>query len=242
MFSIITPQYADSAKWSDTEIQLQYGKLKVPEFAGGGKKSTAIATFQHSSGWEYGDNYFYIDISATDENHDIYGEWYSGLSFNKITNKKVGISCIDDIGLVFGLNCGADSNVRKFLPGGYISWKLPGFSFLKTKFMWYIDDNDGIRSGGAPRTKNGFMVDASWLYPFQIKNAKFTIEGHIEYLTSRQDELGHKSSWWILGQPQLQWHITDNIAIGAEWQFWLNKLGDKHTNENAPQLLLVWTF
>ncbi len=30
------------------------------------------------------------------------------------------------------------------------------------------------------------------------------------------------------------------LFVGIEWQFWMNKPGDKETDENSVQALLVW--
>lgn len=57
---------AFSADWSTNELQYQYGNLKKA-YQGGGSASethgTSVFTFQHSSGWKYGDNFFFADFS-----------------------------------------------------------------------------------------------------------------------------------------------------------------------------------
>jgi hypothetical protein len=45
------------AEFSTTELQWQYGRLKVPKFAGGGEDNTNILTVQHASGYKWGDFY-----------------------------------------------------------------------------------------------------------------------------------------------------------------------------------------
>ena len=53
---------ANGAEWSNTELQLQYGNLDIPTFAGGGDSYHLIYTLQHASGWKYGDNFFFVDV------------------------------------------------------------------------------------------------------------------------------------------------------------------------------------
>ena len=36
--------------------------------------------------------------------------------------------------------------------------------------------------------------------------------------------------------------MNERVAMGVEYQFWMNKLGDGSTDENAVQALLVWEF
>ena len=50
---------AFSADWSFTEVHFKYGKLDIPEFAGGGSVNTDILNFQQASGWKYDYNYFF---------------------------------------------------------------------------------------------------------------------------------------------------------------------------------------
>ena len=91
---------AEAAEWSNTEFQIQYGTLDTPEFAGGGRKDTLILTFQHASGWKYGENYFFFDVLNAEgdgfNDSDIYGEWYPYLSFGKMSGKKVGFGIVKD--------------------------------------------------------------------------------------------------------------------------------------------------
>ena len=82
------------------------------------------------------------------------------------------------------------------------------------------------------------MIDVNWARPFH--DGKFSIEGHAEYIGSRTNEFGGDVEAWILAQPQFRINLNDYIAIGIEYQYWMNKLGDKDTDESAVQALLVW--
>ena len=232
---------------SNTEAHFQYGKLEVPGFAGGGAEYTSIFTIQHFGTWRYGSVFGFVDVSHSSRNNgfndsDVYGELYPIFSLSKITGRNIGVGPIKDIGIVTGINIGTDANVRKYLPGISLHFDVPDFSFVTLKLTRYIDGNKGLSSGGAPKEDDGFDVDLSWRYPFKIKSAQFSIEGHAEYLTGRYNELGNWVSPSLLAQPQLRWYLADNVAIGIEYQIWINKLGDKHTNEYRPQALAVYKF
>ena len=235
-----------AAEWSNTELQLQYGNLDIPTFAGGGDSYHLIYTLQHASGWKYGDNFFFFDmLDARDpgfQDSDIYGEWYSNFSLGKISETKVGAGVVSDIGLTVGVNWGADANVRKYLPGLRLSLDLPGFAFANLYIAAYLDDNEGAASGGAPREDDAFLVDFSFARPFSIGESSFSIEGHVEYVAERENEFGGTVESWILAQPQLRWNPNERISLGIEYQFWMNKLGDGATDESALQALFVWKF
>ena len=243
---------AHAAEWSNTELHLQAGRLDVPAFAGGGSADHFIYTFRHASGWKYGDTFFFVDVLDSQErgfqDFDVYGEAYANLSLGKLSGKggergkPVAFGPVSDIGLIGGVNWAADANVRKYAAGVRLAFGFDGFAFANLDVMALMDDSEGIASGGAPAQDNTFVVDFNFARPFKVGEADFSIEGHIEYVGERTDELGGEVEPWILAQPQLQWHVGQQLAIGVEYQFWMNKLGDGATDESAVQALLVWEF
>ena len=240
-----------AAQWSVTEIQYQRGTLDAPVFAGGGDASTNIITFQHASGWQYGDNFFFMDHLDDDKadgfnDQDWYGEWYSNFSLGKISGNKIGAGPIKDVGILIGFNWAADASVTKYLPGIRLSWEVPGFAFLNTDITAYLDDSKGVARGGAPTEDNSWMLDINWAYPFSVGDQDFSIEGHMEYIGERTSEFGTDVSDWLLAQPQIRWDMgkamfdsAGHLFLGVELQYWQNKLGDAGTDEKAVQLLIV---
>ena len=239
-------QPGQALQWSNTELQLQYGNLDVPTFAGGGDATHLIYTFQHASGWTYGDNFMFVDVldaqRAGFQDFDVYGEWYSNFSLGKITGKALGGGVVSDIGLIVGINYAADAKVRKYASGVRLALDLPGFAFANLDTMALFDDSEGAAAGGAPKEDDTFIIDFNFMRPFKIGASNFSVEGHVEYIHGRDNEFGGRSKSWILAQPQLRWHPTDQVALGIEYQFWMNKLGDGATDEHAVQALLVWKF
>lgn len=111
--------------------------------------------------------------------------------------------------------------------------------------MAYLTDNRG-GEGNAPKEGDSWMVD----FNFSTKQlvlgpTKWNLEGHVEYVGPRSTDFGTNKEW-ILAQPQLRLDLgeligmeSDVLYAGAEYQYWMNKLGgDKE--ENAVQALLVW--
>lgn len=247
---------ATAADWGINEVHYQYGDLKTPTFVnGGGSNQTHVLTFQHASAWAYGTNFMFIDFLSDNKtdgfnDDDFYGEWYPTLSIPKLFGvDDFNLGPVNDIRIITGINLSADANVRKFLPGIQLGWDIPGFIFLNTELEAYIDFSEGVASGGAPKQTDSWIFDVSWAYPFMLGSAKFSFEGHAEYIHDRKNEFGGDVSWWMLAQPQLRFdlgdrvfHKADQLFIGTEVQVWLNKLGDPKTDEFAPQFLAVWRF
>ena len=243
---------AHGADWSSTELHYQRGSLLAPSFAGGAEADTDILTFQHASGWAYGDNFFFIDFLSDNtqdgfNDTDFYGELYVHLSLGKtFGGGRLMWGPVQDIGMLAGVNAGADADVLKFLPGVRISWAAPGFAFLNLDMALYIDASRGAEQGGAPREDDSYYVDINWAYPFQIGGHRFSLEGHIEYVGERKNEFGDRVFGWVLAQPQLRYDLgsafgsESRFFVGVEWQYWMNKLGDDSTDENSAQFLFVW--
>lgn len=257
---------ASAADWSVTEIQYEHGYLLDPKFINGQNvdthDSTPIVTLQHASGYSFGDVFFFIDFlnaSRGPKYHfndkDAYGEAYAYFSSAKILKADYGTGLVKDLGVVAGVNYGADPNVLKWLPGGYIDWNVKGFPYLRTQFTAYIDDSTGQLPGtfNAPKEGDSWQADISWIYPFLIGSQRFSFEGHVEYTAARRQYFAGggvgKATDWVLGQPQLRWDVgyaltgkKDQFFIGTEYQFWFNKLGVENSNESAFQALAVWRF
>ncbi|MDZ7804224.1 hypothetical protein [Thiohalophilus sp.] len=238
-------------QWQINELHYQRGSLAAPTFAGGARSDTRILTFQHASGREFGDLFLFADYlddrHADDFNDDdIYSELYVNFSLEKLVNKNVGFGRLSDIGLLAGINYSRDARVRKYLPGIRLSWNIPGFTFFNTDFTLYLDDSAGVNGGGAPAEDNSYLFDLNWAYPFTVGEHRFSIEGHGEYIAERNNEFGQTVHDWILLQPQFRYdlgHATgnspDRLFVGVEWQYWHNKLGDKQTEDNVLQALIV---
>ncbi|MFY8272711.1 nucleoside-binding protein [Pseudoalteromonas sp. SSDWG2] len=242
---------AQAATWSKTQLHVNYGEFKNPFTKA--EANTSNFSLQHASAYSLGDNFFFIDILNDDvedgyQDSDFYGEWYTNFSYSKISGNKAQLGPIKDVGFVMGFNAAGDANVMKYLPGIKFDWQVEGFDFVSTLVTAYIDDNDGISSGGAPRETDSWMIDLAWGAPFSLGEQKFYFTGHVEYIDERENELGGKVKSWILAQPILEWdmgHAFDmpeqTLMLGVEWQYWHNKLGT-NTTESVPQIHLAWTF
>ena len=241
---------APTAAAAQTEFHIQYGSLDNP-FSGQAEQ-TVILTFQHALSWSLGDSFFFADflddVSVDGFNdRDFYGEWYPTLSLGKLSGRRVGAGPLRDIAIIGGINFDGDVDFFKYLPGVRASWEVPGFYFLNTDVTAFIDANTGLeKGGGAPKTGNSWMFDVSWGSAINAGNQAFVFTGHAEYIGGTTDELGGEVKPWVLAQPQFMWDVGNAVAgkanqifLGIEYQYWLNKLGTD-VDENAAQLLIVW--
>ena len=173
-------------------------------------------------------------------------EAYFNFSLGKISGKPSGFGPVEDAGILFGINYGADENVQKYLPGVRFSLWREGLAFANLDLTAYIDNNGAKGHGGTPAEDDSFMVDFNWAYPFSVGGQAFSFEGHVEYIGERDNELGATVAAHLLAQPQFRWDAgkawfdaPGQLFLGFEYQYWQNKLGDEDTDESAMQFLAV---
>ncbi|WNC72709.1 outer membrane protein OmpK [Thalassotalea psychrophila] len=255
---------ASAEIWGNTEVQLQaFGELE--RVGTGGTADTTIITFQHAGGWEYGDNFFFVDHSRYSVNDDaffpvedsseFYGEWYSNFSLGAITGNDLSFGPVKDIGIVAGANFAPEVDSMWVLPGVRFSLDLPGFAFAQIDVTSYIHQGGGSASSPVFTVideDSSFMVDFAWAYPFKIGSTSWSIEGHLEYIDGRQQTNNFGTTElesWFLFQPQLRLDLGEvlgnkagQLFVGIEYQYWQNKLGEDGTDDNAAQFLAVWRF
>lgn len=216
-------------RWSSTNLQLLYGDNYEL-----GPKERTILTLEHASGWEYGDNFFFVDVTDfEDEGTSLYGELLSRLSLSKISGRKIGVGALSDVLLAGHLEFG--EGVRTYLYGIGTNWDLPGFAFFKLDF--YVRDEPDLRASPT------WQITPSWLLPFQIGPVKASLGGFVDFAGSQ----GERESS-IVGAPQLLvdignfWGAPDRLHAGIEYQFWRNKFGIDGVDEDVVQLMLKWVL
>ena len=256
---------ASAEIWSNTEVQIQAGG-EFESTGAPGQSTGTITTFQHAGGWEYGDNFFFIDHSQYSgknglaDSAEFYGEWYSNFSLGALTGKDLSFGPVKDIGLVAGFNYAPEVDSSWVLPGMRLSLDLPGFAFAQFDITAFIHASgaDASYAGNfdAPfkiiDEDTSFMVDFSWALPFKIGSTSWSFEGHAEYIDGRTQTNNFGTTElesWILVQPQIRLDVgeligspSNRLFAGIEYQYWKNKLGAKGIDDNTVQFLAVWRF
>jgi nucleoside-specific outer membrane channel protein Tsx len=255
---------ASAEIWSNTEVQLQaLGELE--RVGTGGTADTTIITFQHAGGWEYGDNFFFMDYSRYSVNNnanfpvsdssELYGEWYSNFSLGAITGNDLSFGPVKDIGLVAGFNYAPEVDSAWVLPGVRFSLDLPGFAFAQIDVTGYMHQGGGNTDSSiftVVDEDSSFMIDFAWAYPFKVGATSWSIEGHLEYIDGRTQVNNFGTTElesWILFQPLVRLDVgeligtpSNRLFAGIEYQYWKNKLGTKGVDDNTVQFLAVWRF
>ena len=221
------------ARWSSTNLQYHYGT----EYELGDEERSLI-TLEHASGWKYGDNFFFVDITNPDRTGELtqtgfYGEISPRLSFGKMTGKDLSAGIIQDVLITTTAEIG--EGFHTYLYGLAVDLKLPKFNFFQVN--WYA------RNEVSFGTNTGQQITLAWGMPFSIGKAKFSFEGFFDYAW----DVG-PSEDNIITQPRLLLDVgslMDSPGVfqaGIEYQIWRNKFGIDGVDENFPQLMVKWIF
>jgi len=217
------------------------------------RANTRILTLQHASGWNYGDNFFFVDFVDDDvtdafNESSSYMEYYGAFNGSKLFKAQENNTWLNNLSLVLGFNHAPASKVKKYLPGFRLDFNSKNFNYLNLLVTAYIDDNSGVQAGGAPKEDNSYMLDVVFSRTWNLSQRHiFSLEGHMEYIGKRKNEFSETVASWVLAQPQLRydmgnflWNKKDALYTGLKYQYWRNKLGDKRTTESELLFLLVW--
>jgi nucleoside-specific outer membrane channel protein Tsx len=217
---------ANAADWSATNIQVLHGRHFTL-----GPTQRDIVTFEHVSGWRLGSNFFFFDVGQPfADGTDIYGEWYSRLSWNKLGITSQGTGLLEDISFAGSLNAG--TGFRAYLAGLTFHLKVPGFSFLDVDVMAYDDRSD---------SEVTYIVTPAWELPFRLGKASFRFRGFVDVIGAE----GLRSQQ-LLAQPQVLLDLgalagrEGRFFAGIEYQLWRNKYGVRGTDEAFPQVMVLW--
>ncbi|HCT98638.1 MAG TPA: ion channel protein Tsx [Methylococcaceae bacterium] len=238
--------FADFFDWSNTEVQYLHGDgYQMPRNPRDIERS--IITVSHADGWALGRNFFFMDTLISQQGEpsqvNVYGEFYSYFSANKITQHNVSYGIIKDINATLGVNLGENldinpkSGTRVVLYGATIDLDLPGFKLFNIDFLCH-NIIEPVSTG------NSLQITPVWKLPFTLANTHWSFEGFADYIGAKTGRYTEN----FLAQPQLRLDVGEffgmpkHVQIGLEYQYWHNKYGIKGFNESLPQALVVWTF
>jgi hypothetical protein len=233
-----------AADFSQTSASILYGKDYSSASDLSKKDDILTLTMEHYSTWEYGDNFFFLDIYNLDDGNnfnasppkvdgtrDFYFEWQPRISIKKFLENIDMISwSIRDYGISTQINVPV-VNGESYLLGPYIDFNLSDHDFLQTNYL--IKDTRGVDGVS-------FQLSLVWFARFFDV---FVFTGFADFATSegeKASEDGYLASWAI-AQPQLLYDFG-SLQIGMEWYYWKNKFGVEGTVDSVFSPIIKWIF
>jgi nucleoside-specific outer membrane channel protein Tsx len=232
---------ANAAFWSNTSLDVLVGNNY--EY-GNDTRSSTVLTFEHADGWEFGDNYFFFDVSNwEDSDIGLYGEFNPRLSLYKIYNafsdaeEDLNTGFISDVLISGQIDMG--DGFRAYMGGLGVTFDIPGVQYFSVNFMY----RDNPANSGS-----SFQITPVWAVPFEVADMKFVFRGFLDWIGEEGDNPEQ-----VLTQPQLLldlgnfWSKPDRLFIGAEYQYWHNKYVGGGADvffrdESCIQGMVRWVF
>ncbi|AKV10046.1 membrane protein [Pseudomonas fluorescens NCIMB 11764] len=235
--------------WHQESISYQYGKdFKVDP------RRMQIITFEHTSAWEWGDFFFFIDNywypgaqTAYDGHHGMYSEYSPRFSLSKITGNDYSWGIVKDVLVATAIewdnnrSSGRDDQVN-YLVGPGFDLSLPGFDYFMLNF-YYRKPEGGEGMGG-------WQVTPVWSYTVPVGKSNIVVDGYIDWVLG--DKYGLKHNFHF--NPQIKydigkafWSTPSKIYVGIEYDYWSNKYGIENTsaydtNQNVTSAIVKYYF
>lgn len=184
-------------------------------------------TFEHASGWKWGDLFIFFDATKFRDNPNSGGGWYGEFS-PRFSLTKMGTfdldknSFIKDVLISTTFERGKN-DIEALLIGGAIDFRVPGFQFFKVNAYARKDTSRGAGFDDMQWT-------LSWAYPINTQTEKFHLGGFVDYVVGwgPQETLVHAVTQvkWDIGHKL---GLNRKVYLGAEIDIWDNQFGVKDT-------------
>lgn len=231
--------------WQDNSLTYLYGKDFEVEPA-----IQQAVTFEHVSGWSFGDLFLFVDSihynGARDAagNHSTwYGEIAPRLSLGKISGQELKFGPITDI-LLAGTYERGRGDIRNYLLGPGFDLAVPGFDYLQLNTYYrHSDSPDDVRSA--------WQITPVWAITVPAGRSDILIDGYIDWVIDNDGNGKHANLHF---NPQVKYDLgkalgwqAKTLYTGIEYSYWKNKYGIKDssafdTDQNVTNLLVKVHF
>ncbi|AYC32589.1 nucleoside-binding outer membrane [Pseudomonas cavernae] len=261
----------DLLQWQDNSLTYLYGEnFQRMNFNEEEQRTQTTFTFEHASGWAWGDVFYFADYIRADnlqsrgsfannsfrqheKNSFYYMEFQPRVSLSWLTGQDLSVGPIKDVKAAFTLEKGdGGPGTENYLYGIGLDWDVPGFAFLQTN-LYQVKINNQVFF--ADQNSNGYatQLTIAGAYPFAIGNQSFLVDGFIDW-RSPSDEANTQTS---LGSSiQIKWDAGKQLFgeerklyVGTELNMWHNKYGVKPVDgstdgfdQTAVQALVKYHF
>lgn len=224
-------------EWSETNIQYLYGRnfTHLPGSDVFPKGDMETITIEHAGEWEYGNNFFFVDMASadfeSDKRYEIYGEWIPKLSLSKLGGVDLSRGVLKDLFIAGEINQGDDFRVYNLGVG--LALDLSGFDLFDIN-LYHRKDNYNEAT---------FQVAAAWCSRFELFSLPMIFEGFLDYY-------GTDFGTELISQPRL---LLDGrlfgermkkLQAGVELYYYRSSAAPWRSsiNEEVPQIMIKWIW
>lgn len=261
----------DLLHWQDNSLTYLYGdNFQRLNFNGEEQPSQTTFTFEHASGWAWGDVFYFLDyvradnvqsrgsfangsFEQDDKNSFYYMEFSPRVSLSWLTGQDLSVGPLKDVKAAFTYEKGEGGpGTENYLYGLGFDWDVPGFAYLKTN-LYRVKINNQVFFADQDRNGYATQLTVAGAYPFAIGEQDFVVDGYIDW-RSPSDEAGTQTS--VGSSIQVKWDAGKalfgkerKLYVGTELNMWHNKYGIKPIDgstdgfdQTAVQALVKYHF
>lgn len=217
------------------------------------------ATFEHASGWSWGDVFFFLDSIHYKNEKDAnlgkstyYGEFTPRFSLGKITGKDFSFGIVQDVLLATTYEFG-ENRQHNYLIGPGVDLAIPGFDYFQLNLYYRKSDSNKVPAGA-------IQVTPVWAVTIPVGNSDILIDGYIDWVvnnkTAKRSSAYHQNDYHanLHINPQVKYDLgkalgyeAKHLYVGFEYDYWKNKYGIKdskgfRTDQNTYSALLKYHF
>ena len=256
----LAAQSAVAVEWSDTSLGYRYGQ-KFAEPFGRNDISKSIFSLTHASGYQYGSNFFNVDMLLADDkdpsapgahsgSQETYVVYRHTLDLGKISGRPLVFGPVRGMGLTLGFDwnsksdAGYNSKKRMLVAGPTLMFDVPGF--FNTSLLLLNESNapyNGYAHVATPRYtyQTHAMLSNAWSIPFNAGVA-LSFEGYANFIASKgKNEFGRDTKPETHVDLLIMYDLSATLGvpkrtfrIGIEYEYWKNKFGNDAGGPAGP--------
>lgn len=261
----------DMLLWQDNSLTYLYGdNFQRLNFNDEEQRSQTTFTFEHASGWAWGDVFYFLDYIRADNTQSrgsfangtfrqkekdtfYYMEFSPRVSLSWLTGQDLSVGPLKDVKAAFTYEKGEGGpGTENYLYGIGLDWDVPGFAFLNTN-LYRVKLNNQVFF--ADQNSNGYttQLTVAGAYPFTIGDQSFVIDGFVDWRAPSKEANTQTS---VGSSIQVKWDAGKalfgeerTLYVGTEVNMWHNKYGIKPIDgstdgfdQTAVQALVKYHF
>lgn len=216
------------------------------------------ATFEHVSGWTWGDLFLFVDSIHYKHEKDpnlgkstYYGEITPRFSLGKITGKDFSFGFVKDVLVATTYEFG-ENRQHNYLIGPGFDLAIPGFDFFQFNVYYRKSDSNKVPAGAV-------QITPVWAVTVPVGNSDILFDGYFDWVVNNKKakrSAHHQNDYHanMHFNPQLKYDLgkalgydAKHLYVGIEYDYWSNKYGIKdskafRTDQNTYSAIVKYHF
>lgn len=251
----LAAQGVQAANWSDTYLGYRFGS-GFTEPMNNNKIRKNILSLTHVSGYNYGQNFFNLDVLQSDKEDPSNGSKNNGATeayiiyrhqffASKIFDTDLSFGPVKDVALTAGFDLNTKNTAfaprkRMLVVGPTFKFDVPK-GFLDLSLLYAKEWNHcGLGAPACPKDNisfdSQFQASLTWNYPFNAGSVPLKFQGFANYngpkghdyagVSTKSEVLIRTSLMADVGQ--MAFDKKNTLWVGVGYEFWNNKFGNRY--------------